>query len=213
MATQTAPNLAFKSTGQVGKTLVNTQWRGVNVVRSYATPSNPQTAEQTKTRSVFGALSDVWKGLNAAIQAVWTLAAKGMAYTDRNAWISANLTALRAGNDLSGLMMSNGAKGGLAPAAIAVTPGAGSLAVAGTAPDLPTGWTLTAFHAAAIKSGDPHADDFVPTSYYGTDVTAPYSAALTVPAGTYQVFGFFQFTKADGSTAYGPSITTTGTAT
>lgn len=213
MAKVTAPNLSIKSNGQVGKALVHTQWRGVNVVRSYATPSNPKTAEQTKTRSIFGALSNIWKTMNAAVQAVWTLAAKGQAYTNRNLWISVNLPLLRTETNCARMMASNGAKGGLAPASITVTGAAGKVTVAAEAPDLPTGWTITAFHAMAIKSGDMHTAGFDTTTYYGTDATSPYSVDLTVGAGAYQAFGFFQFAKADGTIAYGPSITGTGTAT
>lgn len=212
MATVTGPNLSLKSSGTVAKTLTHTTWRGVNVVRSYASPSNPNTTEQQKTRSSFSALCAIWKGLSAAVQAVWTLAAKGQPYTDRNYFISVNNSALRTATDMTGIMISNGAKGGIVPDGITVTGAAGKLTVTGTAPALPTGWTVTAYHAVAIKAQDPHAGDFDATTVYGTDVSAPYSIDLTVPAGSYVVYGFFGFTKPDGSIAYGASIAATGTA-
>lgn len=213
MAKVTAPNLSMSSSGQVGKTLVNGSWRGVNYVRQYVTPANPNTTEQQLTRTAFAWINAVWKTLNAAVQAAWTLYAKGQSFTDRNAILSMNVKGLRTASTLGGVIMSPGAKGGLAAGAIAVAGGSGKLDVTLTAPDLPTGWTITAAHAVAILQQDVQSDTTDTTTYYATDATTPYVPSITVPAGTYQVFGFFAFTKADGSAAYGPSITTTGTAT
>lgn len=213
MAKVTAPNLSMGSSGTVGKTLVNGSWRGVNYVRQYVMPANPKTAEQTKTRSVFAFLCAVYKTINAAVQAAWVLYAKGQSFTDRNAWISQNLTALRTATDLKGMVFSPGAKGGIVAHQMTIVPGTGSLSVTLTSPSLPTGWTITAAHVVAIKDGDPHTDNAVTTTAYGTATTSPFTVALTVAAGTYDVFGYFQFAKTDGSTAYGPSITDQGTAT
>ena len=213
MAKVTAPNLSMKSSGQVGKTLVNASWKGRDYVRSYATPSNPRTTNQMKTRNSFSWLSDAWKTLNAAVQAVWTAYAKGQVMTDRNAWISKNNAALRTATDLSGMIVSPGTASGVVAAGIEVTGSAGSLSVALTAPTLPTGWTITKAHAVAIKQQVPTSDTTDPTSYYASDDTSPYAPAITVPAGTYQVFGFFEFQRDDGKTAFGMSITGTGTAT
>lgn len=215
MAKTTAPNLSIGSAGQVGKTLVSAKWRGVSYVRKYVVPANPNTAAQQSTRSVFSFLSDVWKILNAAAQAPWTAYAKGMPLTNRNAYIQANLPELRGKANLHGFVGSPGSGGGLAAEAVAPTGGAGSVTVALTAPTLPTGWTITAAHAVAIKDQDTTASPWtqVPATVYGTDATAPYSIPLTVAAGTYDVAAWFEYKKADGSTAYGPSTTVQGTAT
>lgn len=209
MAKVTAPTMGFKSSGSVGKTLVNSTWRGVKVVRSYAVPSNPKTAEQTKTRSVFSFLNGVYKMLNAALNAPWGLFAKGKAFTDRNAFISANLPMLRTATNLEDFVISPGAAGGIVAAGLSATPGTGKITALMTAPALPSGWAITASHVVAILNDDPHADNASTTTYYATATTAPYSSDITVPDGSYVVLGFFQFTKSDGTTAYGPSIVKT----
>lgn len=50
MAKLKAPLLSLGASQQIGKTLVFFAWKGLNVVREYVVPSNPQTTGQTTQR-------------------------------------------------------------------------------------------------------------------------------------------------------------------
>lgn len=213
MAKTTAPNLSLSSSGTVAKTLVSSSWRGRQYVRRHVVPANPKTTAQTETRNAFSWLMAVWKLLDAQVQAVWTLYAKGQPLTDRNGFAKLNVASSRAAVDLSGLKMSGGAKGGLPFQAFAAAGGAGSITTTVTVPNLPTGWTITKSLAVAIKqqvptTGTNHA------STTETAVAAPWEPSFAgLAAGTYAVFGFLEFTKADGSICYGPSSYATAVVT
>jgi len=51
MAKLKAPLLSLGAAGQLGKSLVFFNWKGLDVVREYVVPSNPKTALQTTQRS------------------------------------------------------------------------------------------------------------------------------------------------------------------
>jgi hypothetical protein len=145
------------------------------------------------------------------VQAAWELFAKGKPLTDRNAWISSNLSNLRSETDLSKIVASPGANGGLVATSIAATASGSDIAVTLGQPTLPTGWAITGGIAIAYTAQDPTtATDY--ESYAGKAVTTPFNPTISSPpSGDYEVAGFFQYTKADGSVAYGPSMVTTVT--
>lgn len=51
MAKLKAPLLSLGASGQIAKSLVYFPWKGLNLVREYVIPSNPQTSGQTTQRS------------------------------------------------------------------------------------------------------------------------------------------------------------------
>ncbi len=213
MSRVTAPLLSFGASGAIAKTQVYSKWKGRPYVRRYVIPANPNTTDQQLTRSVFAWLQNVWKFAASQVTAAYAAYADGQVMTPSNALGKINISTLRSGSDLSTFMFSPGAKSGLAAAAIAVTPGSGQLAVALTAPTLPTGWTIDRAVVAAIRSQDPHSGTLY-TMVSGEDASSPYSVTLTgLGAHAYNVGGWFVFLKPDGSFAYGPSLLTTGTST
>lgn len=213
MAKVTAPNLSMKSSGQVGHALVHGSWRGVKYVRSYAKPSNPKTTGQTNTRNAFTWLSKVWKTLNAAVQAVWKDYAKGQKFTDRNAFIGKNTKILRTASTLLGAVMSPGTNSGVIPAGMMVAGGSGKVTATLTAPVLPAGWTITKAHFVALKDGSPSSGTLSSNSLYEGVAASPYTTDIEVAPGQWTVFGFFQYLRDDGKTAYSQSIFSTGMAT
>lgn len=213
MAKTTAPLLSFGAKGQIAKTAVFATWRGRPYARQHVTPANPQSAEQTKTRSLFTWLSGVWKNAGSILLAPWNSYATGQVFLGRNAFIGNNIKVMRGDVNLADMVFSPGAKGGPAPTSVSAAGGAGSITVTINAPTAPTGWTLTAVQAAAILDVDPQTST-VYQSYEGEDTAAPMdTVSLTVPAGNYRVSGWTKWTKPDGTVAYGPSINTTATAT
>ena len=53
MARVTAPLFSLDARGQVGRAIVYSIWKGINYVRRYIVPQNPQTADQTHVRTIF----------------------------------------------------------------------------------------------------------------------------------------------------------------
>jgi hypothetical protein len=178
MSKVTAPLLSFSGSGQIAKTQVYSEWKGIPYVRRYVVPANPRSTEQTSTRNVFSWLNFVWRIAGADFIAPWTAAVQGRPMINRNLWIKQNLAILRAQADLTGLVMSPGAKGGLA-STITITPGNDQLTFAGADPSpLPAGWSVVGLVGAAIKQQDAHSDQDYEV-FIVTDDTSPYSVVMS----------------------------------
>jgi len=77
MAKVKAPCFSFGARGQLGKALVYFPWKGIDCVREYVIPSNPNTADQQTQRGYLGAAVDAYHtiGLDAVDVAAWNRAA------------------------------------------------------------------------------------------------------------------------------------------
>lgn len=213
MAKTTAPLLSFGATGAIAKTVVFGTWRGRPYARRYTVPANPQSAEQTKTRSLFAFMNGVWKAMGSIGIAPWDRFATGQSFLGRNAFIGQNVQLMRGEVDLLLMRFSPGAKGGLAPLSVSAANGAGSSVVTFTTPTPPTGWTLTAVQALAIEQQDPQTA-FLFNTVAGEDTADPKdTVSLTLAAGTYVIGGWTKWSKPDGSVAYGPSLSDTAVVT
>jgi hypothetical protein len=73
MAKLVAPLFSFSARGQLAKTLVYSGWKGIDDVRSYVVPANPQTAGQQEQRSFFTDGVDAWHdtGLDSDDVTAW----------------------------------------------------------------------------------------------------------------------------------------------
>ena len=213
MAVVSAPLLSFTAKGQIAKTQVYATWKGRPYVRRLVYPANPRSTEQTKTRTAFAFLSNAWKTAPADFVAPWTQFAKGKVFTNRNAWLSKNISTLRDQTDLDGLVMSPGAAGGLS-----ITPdftgGTGDITIDFTAPSpLPAGWTIVEAVGVAIADQNPHSGDAYQI-YAGSDATASYQVVLSsLDAGDYWAAGWFVYQRSALATdlAYGAAIGSTVT--
>lgn len=183
-------------------------------MRRYVVPANPRTAAQTETRSVFAWLTSAWKYFPGAATEAWSLYADNNRITTRNAWLKQNIGPLRAETDLNELTISPSAGGGIAAQGMTVTPGSSALTVALTAPALPSGWTITTAWAAAIRDQDPHDGAFFVVTA-NSDNSSPYEVSLTglTASQEYQVAGWFEFLKPDGSKAFGQNLRAQATPT
>jgi len=209
MAKTTAPLLGFGATGQIGKSQVYATWRGVSYARRHVVPANPQTTEQTKTRSAFTYLSNVYKMGGTELKAPWKAFAQGKPMTDRNALIGVNTKTFRTDSTLVNMLLSPGANGGLVAGSMTTHTGSGTCTIDLAEPTLPTGWTIDKAVVVLLKDEDPKvATSFL--SYPGTDLTTPFNVTIAgQPAATYRAFGWFVYTKPDKTKAYGPSINAT----
>jgi len=209
VAKLTGPLLSFGAKGQIGKTLVTADWKGVKYARQYTIPANPQTAEQTVTRTTFSMLQSLWLNSPTLFRTPWTANAVGRAYTDRNKLVAENMPVLRSQLDLMNFIASPGALGGPPITSLAaVTGGAsGEIDTTCVVPTAPTGWTLTSVTFIAIPDQDP-ADPFVGPMASISDAVAPYTADFTglTPATDYIVCAWPVWTRPDTKLAYGPSL-------
>jgi len=203
MAKVRGPILSINARGQIGKSQVYAQWRGVPYARSYVIPSNPNTVAQQQVRGTFSWLSAAWMFAPASIAAAYTAAAAGRPFTNRNKWVQANLAALETEADLANMLLSPGAAGGLPVAGVVITPGETDFVVDITPPTLPVGWTIVSAQAACLPDQDPHGI-FTPNYVAAEDLVAPYS--ITLPGLTastqYLVGSWLVYEKPDGSFAY-----------
>lgn len=212
MAKTTAPLLSFEAAGQIGKTQVYGKWRGIPYARRYTIPANPNTESQQATRGCFGWCNGVWKQLSPNVQAVFTLFSKGRPFTNRNAFISKNLSGLR-GTDavpattLAAAILSPGANAGLAALSISTEDeGDHTLNITINPPEVPDGWTVVKVHVVAFVQANANTSTTY-ISYYGSAAADPWLVNLEGEgAATYACFGFVEYTKPDGSTAYSPSL-------
>jgi len=62
MAKLTAPLFSFGASGALAKALVYFPWKGINAVRSYVVPANPQTAAQVTQRGYMTSAVAEWHG-------------------------------------------------------------------------------------------------------------------------------------------------------
>jgi hypothetical protein len=204
-----APLLSFGASGQIAQTQVYATWKGQPYVRRYVIPANPRSAEQTSTRSVFTWLNRVWRIAPSDFVAPWQAAVQSRRMIDRNLFIQQNLPLLRPGTDLTGMIMSPGAKGGLT-GGITITPGNDQLTFAGTAPSpLPSGWTIVKMVGAAILQQDPHIDEDYEI-FTVSDSSDPYSVVMSGlgSVSTYVAAGWWVFQRSASATdlAYGAAI-------
>lgn len=204
-----APLLSFGASGQIAQTQVYSTWKGQPYVRRYVIPANPRSTEQTSTRGIFTWLNRVWRIAPANFIEPWQTAVQSRRMIDRNLFIQQNLPLLRPGTDLTGMVLSPGAKGGLT-GGITITPGNDLLTVAGTPPSpLPAGWTVIKLVGAAIKQQDPHTDEDFEV-FTAEDSTSAYSVAISglEDATDYVAGAWWVFQRSASLTdlAYGAAI-------
>lgn len=213
MAKTKGPLLSLDARGQIAKSQVYSAWKGIKYARQHVTPANPNTTAQQATRNVFAALDEQWKRIGALGRAPWESEVLRRPLTPRNAFNRINIPALRGDADMTDFVASNGAQGGLPPVGVAAVGGgaSGEIDVTITSPQEPSGWTIAAVIAQAVHDRDPavppttfavEAEDVAPVVDGDTTIT------LTGLTGgdSYLVSGWTQWTKPDGTTAYGASL-------
>lgn len=210
MAKLTGPLLSMGARGQVGKTLVVGNWRGIDYARQYVIPNNPRTSAQQANRIRFALLREMYKLAPGVVRAPWDAFSSGRPFLGSNKFVGENNRLLNGETDLQSMLMSPGARGGLPPATVTATAGssAGEVDVTVTPPSqLPEGWTVTAVHAAAVLDQDP-VGIFSGPFVAGTeaDPQTPVALAGFEAAAEVVAFGWVEYEKPDGKAAYSVSI-------
>lgn len=214
MAKITGPLLSLSASGSIAGTLTAAKWRGRPYIRQRVIPANPQTTGQTQTRSVFSWASNVWKVMPALSVAPWNRFADGQAITGRNRYQGTTVEDNRGQADLSNYQHSIGAKGGIPPTSVVVTPATSSLTFAFTNPTPPSGWTLESAIAAVIRDQDPSSGLLYDTIAVEDDVTQNNVVISGLSNSTaYAAGAWLRWQKADGTIAYSTSIDSIETTT
>lgn len=207
MARTTAPLLGFDATGQIAKTMVYGSWRGVKYARRYVIPANPQSAEQTITRTTFATLREMWKLMPAIGRAPWTAFATGRPFLNLNAFVGENMRVVRGDGDFQDFLGSPGARGGLPPTSFAAAQGSSSGEIDYTfgAPTVPTGWSIVTYQVTAFPDQDP-VDDLVGPVLCDEDATATFTQAGMTANTSCVVAGWVKWLKPNGQNAYSVSL-------
>jgi len=209
MAKVDAPLLSFNARGQVGKTAVFAQWRGVKYARQRVIPSNPQTSGQSTTRNTFTTVNDMWKVAPALLTAPWNRFAAGQPLLPRNAFLGQNVKANRGNTDFTSFIGSPGASGGLPPDDVTLSsPSTGEVSVSFTTPTAPSGWSLDSAVAVAFPDQDP-SNPWEASFTAGEDDQNQSSVSLTGFGGGTDVIvsAWLVWTKPSGRKAYSVSTT------
>jgi len=214
MARTTAPLLGFAAAGQIAKTMVYANWRGVKYARRYVIPGNPRTAAQQLTRTTFATLREMWKLLGTDGRSPWTAFATGRPFLNLNAWVGENMRVVRGDALFTDFLGSPGARGGLPPVSFAGAAGvvSGEIDCTFVFPTIPTGWTHVESVVVAFPDQDP-ALDFVGPLIINKEA-APTTVVTVGGLGSAVsciVAGWLVWTKPNGQTAYSVSLNDTAT--
>jgi hypothetical protein len=217
MAKTTAPALSFGASGAIADTMVYGSWRGVPYVRRHVIPANPRSQAQTLTRDIFRTMSQMWKQAPGMLSAPWDEFAKGRPFLGVNRFMGDNVRVLRAdamNETMAEFIGSPGARGGLPPSALVITPSTDALNVAVTTPTPPEGWTLTALQGVAFLDQNP-IETFDQPILSEEDTVGAGELDFTGLEGgeLYVVSVWLLWEKSNGDTAYSVSLTDTATPT
>lgn len=208
MARVTGPLFSLGASGQIANALVYADWKGLDYVRQYVIPENPNTANQQEVRGVFATLTEMFKRMPQLARDPWQAAVRGLPLTDRNRHIQANAAALQGQSDLNNLVMSVAGGQAIPPDNVVESDaGAQVINVTADAPTLPPGYTLTSIIVVAVLDGDP-SPVLIRTTFANEDTSTPYSIDVDVGvAGTYQVGTFCEFERtADAQAFYSEAV-------
>lgn len=180
--------------GKVGQT-VGAKWKGIATLRTYAVPSNPDTANQQRVRGGFKGVSSFVARFSDQLRYLSALQTRNMSV--RNAIIKLNKDMVDAGSlTKADLLIS---KGGLQkPAGFTATASATAVTVTWTAP---TATNFTADAIAVIVVVEETNDIAVVATEKVSELTKAVNVAL--PSGTtadvYMYFVDYRGTNKVGS--------------
>jgi hypothetical protein len=95
MAKVIGPLMSVSASGKYANSLVFGSWKGINTVRRFVIPANPQTDDQVAVRDIVHDASIAWKNsatvgstaLDAAYKLAYDTAAAGQKYSGFNLFI------------------------------------------------------------------------------------------------------------------------------
>lgn len=198
------------ASGRFGGT-VHSNWKGVQVVRRFAKPSNPNSGDQQDVRNAFRLLTLIYLLMPAAVKASWDTWVVGKPLIARNKLIGDNVPLIFGDSDCALMLPTPGDSSTLPPTAFTPTGGSGQITTTITTPAAPTGWTLGTAYACCISADANPASasnsSVVAKMYEGSDNSNPYAPTITgLVAGDYITWAFLAWTAPDGSVRYSAAL-------
>ena len=195
-----------RASGRFGGT-VHSNWKGVDVVRRFAKPSNPNSALQQDVRNIFRNLTKMYTLLPTETKASWVSFAVGKPLIARNKLVGVNVPLLQGEIDFGAMQPTPGDSSTIPLADYNPTGGVAQITTTVTTPTIPAGWAITGVVAVAINdAGAPGIPDPITADlqmYEAIDLASAYTPNITgLPAGTYYSWGFIKWLAPDGSVRY-----------
>lgn len=211
MALVTSPLFSFDASGEVGKSIVYSKWKGRDYVRKYVVPKNPSVLAQQFQRQYFAALVDAWHALllidPGTYVNAWDSLGASESISGFNAFMKFNLNRLAEGlgfqQSPSGLFVDGDAST-LTPTA--TSPGPNRLQITATPDDEVNAGEVGIITIGTASGANTTANTIkrVVQNYPNGNSAAQTSIIKNVPAGTYFVAGMIM--RGDGShTTYAPT--------
>jgi len=97
MARVTGPLFSLDASGQVGKSVVFSKWKGRNYTRKLVIPKNPKSAKQIGVRSMMAFLAQAWAALGAGVKDDYDALAETKQISPFNAYVGENLARWQVG--------------------------------------------------------------------------------------------------------------------
>jgi hypothetical protein len=198
-----------RASGRFGGT-VHSNWKGIDVVRRFAKPSNPNTNAQKWVRSTFKNLTVSYVLQTSQLRNAWLSFALGKPFIARNSWIGKNVPLLSTSGSLLPMLVTPGDASTLPLVSMSAVGGVGTITPTIVAPSPAAGWSITSVVTVACKDYDPSMGPVDPSTiawYEIEDASAPYNAPITaLPAGSYFVASFIKWQAPDLSDRYSAAI-------
>lgn len=194
-----------RASGRFGGT-VHTNWKGIDIVRRFAKPSNPNSVTQQDTRNAFRSLTQSYTLMSPFLRAAWVSYATGKPLIARNVWIGRNVPQLTGSTDLQDLVGTPGDASTIPLVAFSAVGGVGTITPTITAPSAPTGWSIEEVVLCACKDWSPSSS--APPGagaqwFEQNDGSAPYNTPITgLAPNNYAAFAFIVWLAPDGSSRY-----------
>jgi hypothetical protein len=107
------PLMSLDASGQIGKAMVFSKWKGINYVRRYLKPANPQTDDQVAVRDLIRDASQAWATgatvgaveIDSAYKLAYDTVALGQPLSGFNIFIR-DCVALNGGKDYNGTLVA-----------------------------------------------------------------------------------------------------------
>ena len=200
-----------RASGRFGGT-VHSNWKGVDVVRRFAKPSNPNTANQQHVRQAFRGLTRMYSVLSTNVLASWTSYAVGKQLIARNKFIGVNVPLISAATDIADLPPTPGDAGTIPPVSFSANGGVGQITTTITAPTPPSGWTLLGATACCVAAEWNPQSATPPTYeelrfYEAEDLVAPYAPTISgLAPNNYFTWAFLAWEDPSGVTRYSAPV-------
>ena len=95
MAKVTGPLMSMDARGSIGKAIVFMAWKGINTVRQFVIPANPNSQDQQTVRGYFSSAVTKYKTLIATDTAAWVARAAGLQLSGYNMFVQKVCNALK----------------------------------------------------------------------------------------------------------------------